>query len=295
MNRIGSSADSLHHSEASGENRFASRLFFLFRRTALLFFIIVITFTVMLAAEPFSSFQWQQNLHLFILTFSGTGLLLQGCFMIESKIEKNSRNNSEKKDKQAVSISLLVTAVGVMLLFSISITTGMFGTFAALLYMLGYAYWLKYRSSFGSFIQAGVFALLPLIAWSAADASLHPAAWVLAFLFFIWYCTCSLALSIMKKEAYIKAGIPVLSVISGNNTAKLQSILYAAVFILGALLLNRYGTAYLVIVMTGGAVWLIWLAAGLKARSEKKWTAGALAFSIVYFFMVLITMALPAL
>lgn len=292
MNRIGSSADSF---QASGENRFASRLFFLFRRTALLFFIILITFTVMLAAEPFSSFQWQQNLHLFILTFAGTALMLQGCFMVEGSIGEDSRKNSRKTEKQAVAISLLITAVGVMLLFSISTVTGVFGTFAALLYMLGYAYWLKYRSSFGSFIQAGVFAVLPLIAWSAADASLHPSAWILAFLFFIWYCTCSLALSVMKKEAYIKAGIPVLSVISGNNTAKLQSILYAAVFILGALLLNQYGTTYLISVMTGGAVWLIWLAAGLKARSDKKWAAGVLAFSIVYFFMVLITMALPAL
>lgn len=249
----------------------------------------------MLAAEPFSSFQWHQNLHLFILTFAGTVLLLQGCFMAESNVEGNSRNNSNKKNKQTIAISLLITTVGVMLLFSISTATGVFGTFAALLYMLGYVYWLKYRSSFGSFIQAGVFAVLPLIAWSAADASLHPSAWILAFLFFIWYCTCSLALSVMNKEAYIKAGIPVLSVISGNATAKLQSILYAAVFILGALLLNQYGTAYLVSVMTGGAVWLIWLAAGLKARSDKKWAAGAVAFSVVYFSMVLITIALPAL
>ncbi|WP_252314694.1 UbiA family prenyltransferase [Sinobaca sp. H24] len=295
MNRTESSADSLHHPAASGKNQVTARPFFLFRRTALLFSVFLITFTVMLAAEPFSSFQWQQNLHLFILTFAGTGLLLQGCFMVETLLGKKRGGVTEKKDKQTLGTGLLVTAVGIMLLFSISMTTGLLGTASAFGYIIGFAYWLKYRSSFGSFMQAGVFAVLPLIAWSAADDSLHAAAWILAFLFFIWYCTYSLALSVLKKEEYIKAGIPVLAVITGNKTAKLQSILYASVFILGALMLGQYGNVYLISVMVGGAVWLTWLAAGLKMRSDKKWAAGALACSIGCFSIVLITMAIPAL
>ena len=99
-------------------------------------------------------------------------------------------------------------------------------TVSILFYVLVYTVWLKRRTPQNIVIGGAAGAFPPVIGWAAAtgDVSLLP---VLLFsLIFLWTPPHFWALALFVKTDYAKAGVPMLPVVAGERSTRLQILLY---------------------------------------------------------------------
>lgn len=100
-------------------------------------------------------------------------------------------------------------------------------TFASLVgYAVIYTLYLK-RATPQNIVIAGIAgAMPPLLGWTAMTNELHPHAWLLVMIIFIWTPPHFWALAIHRKDEYAKADIPMLPVTHGVEFTKTSVLLY---------------------------------------------------------------------
>ena len=122
----------------------------------------------------------------------------------------------------------------------------------------------------------------PLVAWAAVTGGLSGMAFYLFAIVFFWTPPHFWALSLLMKDEYAKAGIPMLPVVRGEDETRRQILLYTVLlyavtqlpFCAGGL-----GVAYLVPSMILGAVFICFstsccaptTAAGPCAPTSSRW------------------------
>lgn len=97
---------------------------------------------------------------------------------------------------------------------------------AVLIYLLGYTP-MKRASGLCTLVGAIPGALPPVIGWAGARGTVEPAAWALFALLFLWQLPHFLAIAVLYRDDYARAGFKMLPVIepSGSATAR-QMVLY---------------------------------------------------------------------
>ena len=165
-----------------------------------------------------------------------------------------------------------------------------------LFYIFVYTIWLKPRTPQNIVIGGAAGAFPPVIGWAAAtgDVALSlPMPWMMFLLIFLWTPPHFWALSLFVKTDYAKAGIPMLPVVAGERSTRIQILLYTlpmAACAIGIWGLGYTGALYGVVasVMTAAFVALaIHVAArrsvaddGMKPERRLFW------FSILYLFIL---------
>lgn len=106
-------------------------------------------------------------------------------------------------------------------------------TFASLIgYAVVYTLYLK-RATPQNIVIAGIAgAMPPLLGWTAMTNELHPHAWLLVMIIFIWTPPHFWALAIHRKDEYAKADIPMLPVTHGIEFTKTSVLLYTILLML---------------------------------------------------------------
>lgn len=106
-------------------------------------------------------------------------------------------------------------------------------TFASLIgYAVVYTLYLK-RATPQNIVIAGMAgAMPPLLGWTAMTNELHPHAWLLVMIIFIWTPPHFWALAIHRKDEYAKADIPMLPVTHGVEFTKTSVLLYTILLML---------------------------------------------------------------
>jgi protoheme IX farnesyltransferase len=99
-------------------------------------------------------------------------------------------------------------------------------TASILFYVFIYTIWLKPRTPQNIVIGGAAGAFPPLIGWAAATGSLAPLPLLLFALVFLWTPPHFWALALFVKTDYANAGIPMLPVVAGERTTRLQIGLY---------------------------------------------------------------------
>ena len=194
---------------------------------------------------------------------------------------------------QALTFGILSTLISVIALYVFSnLIAATLLAITILFYVFVYTIWLKRKTPQNIVIGGAAGALPPIIGWAIAtnEISLEPI--ILFLIIFIWTPSHFWALSLYKSEDYKKAKIPMLPIISGVKTTKLNILVYALILFpvaLSPFILNYSGVLYFVlaVLLSGYYVLISYkLFKEKKPRKEKKLATKLFAYSILYLFMI---------
>lgn len=104
--------------------------------------------------------------------------------------------------------------------------TALLNAIGYLYYAVFYTMWLKRRTPQNIVIGGGAGAFPILIGWASVTGSLSLTAWLMFMVVFLWTPPHSWALALYKNEEYTKAGIPMMPVVKGPRSTKIQSLVY---------------------------------------------------------------------
>jgi protoheme IX farnesyltransferase len=185
----------------------------------------------------------------------------------------------------ASSFALLAIAVN-PLAAALSLS-GLFG------YVFVYTLWLKRSTPQNIVIGGAAGAVPPLVAWAAVTGGLDGMAFYLFAIIFFWTPPHFWSLSLLMKDEYAKAGVPMLPVVRGEDETRRQILLYTVLlyavtqlpFCAGAL-----GVGYMIpSVLLGGS--FIYCAVRLLRSAERRWALRTYLFSLAY--LALLFLAMP--
>ena len=125
-----------------------------------------------------------------------------------------------------VGIAASVLAVG-LLTFGVNPLTGLLASISLVLYVLVYTPW-KRRSTLALLIGAIPGAAPPLLGWTAATGRIDPGGLALFTILFIWQIPHFHAISIFRREDYVRAGLKIMPDVRGVVATKARIVIYAA-------------------------------------------------------------------
>lgn len=109
-------------------------------------------------------------------------------------------------------------------------------------YAIIYTMWLKRRTPLNIVIGGGAGAFPILIGWASVTDSLNMTALFMFLVVFLWTPPHSWALALYKNEEYTKAGIPMMPVVKGAHSTKIQSIVYMVLLFMCSMVLYASGS-----------------------------------------------------
>src|SRR4030065_1640026 len=108
-------------------------------------------------------------------------------------------------------------------------------------YVLLYSIILKKATVQNIVIGGGAGALPPLVGWAAVTGSLNFPSLLLFAVIFVWTPPHFWALALVRRNAYARAGVPMLPVIRGEKETRWQIFLYTVELVALTLLLPLFG------------------------------------------------------
>jgi protoheme IX farnesyltransferase len=198
-----------------------------------------------------------------------------------------------------LSVMLMALAVNWLAAALLAFTIGFYGWFYTLV--------LKRSTPQNIVIGGAAGALPPVIGWAAATGTAPPEAWLLFLIIFLWTPPHFWALALYTSEDYAKAGIPMMPVVKGAKSTRLQIFVYSVVLALvgiAPLFVGLGGLWYGVVSIAGGLAfialaWRLWRSrAGeipdadsvgreevlYDVKAEARSARNLFAFSILYLF-----------
>jgi protoheme IX farnesyltransferase len=181
----------------------------------------------------------------------------------------------------AVGVVLNAIAFAVLWLGANLLAAGL-ALIGTLIYVLVYTMWLKRKTPQNIVIGGAAGAMPPLVGWAAATGHLDLTAFALFGVVFFWTPPHFWALAQVIRADYARARIPMLPVVSGQRSAKRQSVVYAVLTLIVSVVPFLTGSAGAV--YAAGAVVLGVGLVGLAVLdlSGMRWTRRLFAYSIVY-------------
>ena len=149
--------------------------------------------------------------------------------------------------------------------------------FTILFYAVVYTMWLK-RSTAQNIVIGGLAgALPPVVGWAAASGTAPFDAWLLCAIIFMWTPPHFWALSLYTTEDYAKAGVPMMPLVKGPKSTRLQILIYSLILApLGfAPVLTGLGGMIYGAVSAGGGMLFVLLAVRLYRSTAGDVDAGA--------------------
>jgi protoheme IX farnesyltransferase len=132
--------------------------------------------------------------------------------------------------------------------------------FTIVFYAVVYTMWLKRWTAQNIVIGGLAGALPPVIGWAAATGTAPLNAWLLCAIIFMWTPPHFWALSLYTSEDYAKAGVPMMPVVKGAKSTRLQILVYSLLLIpvcVAPAFTGLGGAAYLGVSGLGGLVFLL--------------------------------------
>ena len=132
------------------------------------------------------------------------------------------------KRNQALHFGIILSFVSIaMLYFSANLTSAILLASTIGFYFFIYTIWLKRKTPQNIVIGGAAGALPPVIGWTIATGSITIEPIILFLIIFVWTPSHFWALSLYKSGDYKKAKIPMLPVIAGTKTTKLNILVYS--------------------------------------------------------------------
>jgi heme o synthase len=151
-------------------------------------------------------------------------------------------------------------------------------------YVLVYTLWLKRSTPQNIVIGGAAGAMPPLVAWAAVTGGLDGAALYLFAIVFYWTPPHFWALSLLMKEEYERARVPMLPVVRGERETRRQILLYALLLLAVSVLPfagRLFDVFYLAAALGLGAVFVA-LTAVLMRRADRRSALRVYLYSLAY-------------
>ena len=134
-----------------------------------------------------------------------------------------------KKD-QALYFGIILSALSVSIIyFSANLISAILLASTIAFYFFVYTIWLKRKTPQNIVIGGAAGALPPVIGWTIATGSISIEPLILFLIIFLWTPSHFWALSLYKLGDYKKAKVPMLPIISGTKTTKINILAYALI------------------------------------------------------------------
>ena len=181
--------------------------------------------------------------------------------------------------------SVLAVAGPAWLLVTVNLLAAVITAGGMVFYVYVYTLVLKRRTVQNIVIGGAAGAVPALTGWAAVTGELHPAAWILFAVVFLWTPPHFWALAVIRRDDYAAAGVPMLPVVRGPATAARSSFVYAVATVLASFALPfahpRVGWLYLAAASFLGALFL-GRAAGFRKEPSAPAARQLFSYSIVY-------------
>jgi protoheme IX farnesyltransferase len=165
-----------------------------------------------------------------------------------------------------------------------------------LCYVLVYTVWLKRRTPQNIVIGGAAGAVPPLVAWAATTGSLSGSAIYLFAIVFYWTPPHFWALSLLMRDEYASAGVPMLPVVRGEEETRRQILLYTILLVAVTLLPAVFGMfdgLYLVAALLLGTAFTA-MALRLRSRADRRSALRLYLFSLAYLALLFAAMVADA-
>ncbi len=197
-----------------------------------------------------------------------------------------------KKD-QALYFGIILSALSVIIIyFSANLISSILLASTIAFYFFVYTIWLKRKTPQNIVIGGAAGALPPVIGWTIATGNISLEPLILFLIIFLWTPSHFWALSLYKSGDYKKAKIPMLPIISGVKTTKINILVYALIMspaIVAPYFFNFASIFYLIVssVMTTYYVYLCFnLYKSQIAKVSNKIARKVFIYSIFYLFSI---------
>jgi heme o synthase len=174
--------------------------------------------------------------------------------------------------------SFTLLALAVNLLAAVLALSGLLG------YVLVYTLWLKRSTPQNIVIGGAAGAVPPLVAWAAVTDGLTGTPLYLFAIVFFWTPPHFWSLSLLMKDEYARAGVPMLPVVRGEAETRRQILLYTVLLYAVSQLpfcAGAFGFVYLVCSVALGAAF-IYGAWRLLRRADRRSALRLYLFSLAY-------------
>lgn len=165
------------------------------------------------------------------------------------------------KPGEAAAFGVVLSLLSVMLMgLAVNIVAAGMLAFTILFYAVVYTMGLKRRTPQNIVIGGAAGALPPVIGWAAATGHAPLDAWLLFAIIFMWTPPHFWALALNTGEDYARAGVPMMPVVKGARSTRLQILIYSLVLVplATAPVFTRLGhVLYAAVSFGGGAAFLI--------------------------------------
>ncbi len=252
------------------------------------------------AAGFFLASKWQINLVLFGATLAGIALVIASACVFNNYIDRDIDEKMERTKNRALAAGLVpvrnailyAVCLGVsgfaLLLFFTNLLTAIIGLVAFVDYVILYGI-SKRRSVHGTLVGSISGAATMVGGYTAVTSRFDAGALILFLIMVFWQMPHFYAIAIYRLKDYQAAGIPVLPVVKGIKTTKIQILVYIIAFIAAAVALTLFGYAgysYLVAAVLLGFIWL-WLSIkGFRTNNDVLWARKLFFFSLVVLLSV---------
>jgi len=161
-------------------------------------------------------------------------------------------------------------------------------------YVLVYTLWLKRATPQNIVIGGAAGAVPPLVAWAAVTGGLAGTPLYLFAIVFFWTPPHFWSLSLLMKDEYARAGVPMLPVVRGERETRRQILLYTILLYAVTQLpfcAHAFGAIYLVASIVLGAAFIAG-AVVLYRRADRRSAIRLYLFSLAYLALLFGAMVL---
>lgn len=242
--------------------------------------------------------KWHVDVGLFLATIGGMTLVVgSACALnnyfdrdIDSKMLRTKSRvtvTGEVSARGALVFSLVIGLLGMLILLEwTSRLVVLIGLIGFVDYVWLYGALAKRRSIHGTLVGSISGAMPVLAGYVAARGYIDSGALLVFLALFFWQLPEFYSISIYRREEYKAAGVPVMSVVKGVKTTKLQIFIYTLAFVLSTILLSVFGyTGYFFAIVMGllGVYWLRlgWRGLNTKASGNATWARQMFRFSLI--------------
>ena len=197
------------------------------------------------------------------------------------------------KKNQALYFGIVLSALSVSIIyFSANLISAILLASTIAFYFFIYTIWLKRKTPQNIVIGGAAGALPPVIGWTIATGNISLEPLILFLIIFLWTPSHFWELSLYKSGDYKKAKIPMLPIISGTKTTKVNILSYALMMlpaIIAPYFLNFASVFYLAIssMMSAYYVYLCFRLYRSKIASiSNKIARKIFIYSIFYLFFI---------
>lgn len=237
-----------------------------------------------------------------VLTLVGSALVVGGACALNCYIERDTdalmvrtRNRplpaGRLAPQAALAFGLTLSSIGIpMLTFGVNPLTGLLGAIALISYVLVYTP-MKRVSEHSLLVGAIPGAMPPLMGWTAATGRIDAVGLVLFGILFAWQIPHFLALALVMKDDYARAGIVVTPHVRGEESTRFAMIRYQVSLVLVSLMLvplGAAGTVYLFAAAVLGLGFLGFGAAGISPNAGIRWARKVFGSSILYLMLLFV-------